>query len=48
MPAFRFDKGIRTLRGELKLAIARKLDLKEKIEEEIEKLADIENPHIYR
>ena len=38
-----FDKELKRIRGQLKVAVAKKLDLEEKIEEEIGKLGEIEN-----
>ena len=38
-----FDKELKRIRGQLKVAVAKKLDLEEKIEEEKGKLAEIEN-----
>ena len=42
-----FDKELKRIRGQLKLAVAKKLDLGEEIEKEKEKLAEIENPIEY-
>ena len=42
-----FDKELKRIRGQLKLAVAKKLDLEEEIEKEKEKLAEIENPIEY-
>ena len=38
-----FDKELKRIRGQLKVAAAKKLDLEEEIEKEKEKLAEIEN-----
>ena len=42
-----FDKELKRIRGQLKVAAAKKLDLEENIEKEKEKLAEIENPLEY-
>ena len=42
-----FDNKLKRIRGQLKVAVAKKLDLEEEIEKEKEKLAEIENPVEY-